>query len=196
MSAMTVTLARSLTLEEWGAMDEDDEGELVEGVLVEEEMPGSLHEVVVCWLTRILGDWLARRGGFVLGSGAKFAVRPRRGRIPDASVFLPGRKPPAQGIIHIPPDVVIEVVSPSPRDERRDRIDKLADYAAFGVRWYWLVDPALRSFEILELDAQGRYAHACAATDASLERIPGFDGLTLDVPALWAEIDRLEKEEE
>jgi Uma2 family endonuclease len=74
-------------------------------------------------------------------------------------------------------------------------IDKLADYAAFGVRWYWLVDPALRSFEILELDAQDRYAHACAATEAPLDQVPGFDGLTLDVLALWGEIDRLEKDE-
>ena len=39
-----------MTLEEWAAMPEDDEGELVDGVLVEEEMPDLTHETVVAWL--------------------------------------------------------------------------------------------------------------------------------------------------
>jgi Uma2 family endonuclease len=194
MNAMTANPAPEMTLEEWGAMDEDDEGELVDGVLVEEEMPASRHELVVTSIVWMVRSWLAARGGgFVLGSEAKFAVLPRRGRKPDVSVYLPGgRKPPADGVIGVAPDIVVEVVSPAASDQRRDRIEKLADYAAFGVRWYWLVDPALRSFEILELGTDGRYAHAIAATDARLENVPGCEGLTLDVPALWAEIDRLE----
>jgi Uma2 family endonuclease len=194
MSAMVAHPASEMTLEQWGAMDEDDEGELVDGVLVEEEMPGYSHEVVVAWSARVLGNWLAARGGgFVAGSEAKFAVRPRRGRKPDLSLYLPGRKPPAHGVIDVPPDLVVEVVSPTARDQRRDRIEKLADYAAFGVRWYWLVDPGLRSFEILELDTDGRYAHAVAATDAPIDTVPGCAHLALDVPALWREIDRLEE---
>jgi Uma2 family endonuclease len=194
MSAMTANPAPEMTLEEWGAMDEDDEGELVDGILVEEEMPASRHELVVTSLVWMLRSWLAiQSGGFVLGSEAKFAVRPRRGRKPDVSVYLPGgRKPQAEGVIDVPPDIVVEVVSPSPRDQRRDRIEKLADYAAFGVRWYWIVDPGLRSVEILELGSDGRYAHAVAATDHRLDGVPGCQGLSLDVPALWAEIDRLD----
>ena len=42
--------ARAMTLEEWAALDEEVEGELVDGILEEEEMPSFLHEIVVAWL--------------------------------------------------------------------------------------------------------------------------------------------------
>ncbi len=182
-----------MTLDQWAAMDEDEEGELVDGILVEEEMPSCVHELAVTWLVRMLGNWLGSRGGFVFGSEAKFAVAPQRGRKPDLTVYLPGgRRPEARGIVRVPPDIAVEIVSPTPRDGRRDRVEKVADYAQFGVRWYWLVDPSFRSFEILERDADGRYVHALAATDEPLAP-PGCDGLVIDVPALWAEIARLEE---
>ena len=36
-----------MTLEQWADMDEDEPGELVDGALVEEEVPTILHEAVV-----------------------------------------------------------------------------------------------------------------------------------------------------
>jgi Uma2 family endonuclease len=95
-------------------------------------------------------------------------------------------------LIRIPPDVAIEIVSSTPRDGWRDRVEKMADYAAFGVAWYWLLGPQLRSLEIFELDAQGRYLHVLGASTGTLLNIPGCDGLTLDLDAIWAAIDNLE----
>lgn len=181
-----------LSLEEWFGLPEDELGELVDGRLEEEEVPDYLHEVLVMLLGRALGGWLFPRGGWVGGSDAKFAVSRGRGRKPDLSAYLPGHKPPARGLIRTPPDIAIEVVSPTPRDGRRDRVEKLADYAAFGVKWYWILDPQLKSLEILELVPSGRYLHALAASNGRLEQIPGCEGLTLDLDELWAAIDRLE----
>ncbi len=186
-------LGRQLTFEEWAAMDEDEPGELVDGYLEEEEVPNVIHEVVLTWLATLFRTWLGRRG-WVIGSGAKFAVRPNRGRKPDLTVYLAGeRKPPANGIVRVPPSIAVEVVSPSARDGRRDRIEKMAEYAAFGIRYYWLIDPAFRSLEIFEL-MNGHYARTAYATEGTMTFVPGCEGLTIDLDALWQEIAELERE--
>jgi Uma2 family endonuclease len=182
-----------LSLEEWSALPEDEPGELVDGRLEEEEVPDYLHELLVALLSRLLGNWIFPQGGLVAGSDAKFAVGSGRGRKPDLTVYLPGsRRPPARGLVRVPPDIAIEIVSSTPRDGRRDRVEKLADYAAFGVAWYWLLDPQLRSLEILELAPQGHYLHVLGASTGTLDKVPGCDGLSLDLDALWAAIDALE----
>lgn len=180
-----------MTLEEWAALPEDVEGELVDGVLVEEEVPDYTHEAVVVWLLVVLRDHFRARGGDAVGSGLKLGVTPRRGRIGDVVAYARGRRPPARGVVRVPPDVIVEVVSPRPSDERRDRVQKPDDYAAFGVRWYWLVDPELRTFEVWELGADGRYVRALGAEAGRIERVPGCDGLVVDLDALWAEVDAL-----
>ena len=181
-----------ISLEEWFALPENEPGELVEGRLEEEEVPDYLHELLVMLLGRLLGNWTFPQGGLVAGSDAKFAVGAARGRKPDLTVYLPGgRRPPARGLIRVPPDIAVEVVSPTPSDGRRDRVEKMADYAAFGVAWYWLVDPQLRSLEILQLTPQGRYLHVLGATTGTLATVPGCEGLTLDLDALWAAVDDL-----
>ena len=179
------------SIEEWAAMPEDEPGEFVDGYLVEEEMADYEHETVVSFANAALRGWVVPRGGFVAGSEAKFAIGEGLGRKPDLSVFLPGGSiPPRRGPIHVPPDIMIEVLSPTSLDVRRDRSEKVYDYAAFGVRWYWLIDPALRTLEILELGIDGRYIHMLTAEEGSVT-IPGCVDFTLDLDALWAELARL-----
>jgi Uma2 family endonuclease len=192
-ASMERSAGPGMTLAQWADMDEDEPGELVDGRLVEEEDVGALHDAIVAWLIGVFTRWLGARGT-VLVSDTRFGVSPRRGRKPDASVYLPGRKPPAHGLVTTPPDIMIEVVSPRPRDARRDRVEKMNEYAAFGVRFYWIVDPALRSFESFELDAHGRYVKTVGALDGVIEEVPGCEGLSIDLDALWAVADRLEAE--
>lgn len=185
-----------MTLAAWAQLPEDEEGELVDGRLVEEEMPDAIHEVIVVWLTFTLHGWLAPRRGVVLGSELRLAVSARRGRKADALVYLPGsKKPPARGLVRTPPDIILEVVSASPRDGRRDRVEKFDEYAAFGIKWYWIVDPALRTLEISELGADGRYVRALGASAGKVEQVPGCEGLALDLDAMWQEVDALESGE-
>jgi Uma2 family endonuclease len=186
-----------MTLDEWADLDEDEEGELVDGRLEEEEMPTWLHEEIVRWLIRTVDAWLAPIGGRIFGSEAKLRVSAHSGRKPDACMYLPGRPLPARNgsSTRRPPSVVIEVLSPRPRDIRRDVIDKMRDYAAFGVPFYWIVDPQARTLEVFELGADGRYAVALGAADGA-HAVPGCAGLTLDLDAMWSSADALPEGDE
>jgi Uma2 family endonuclease len=178
-----------MTLEQWAALDDEIEGELVDGVLEQEEMPSFLHEIVVAWFIRTLGTWARRRRGQVAASETKIAVGPRRGRKPDVSVYLPSGMPELSSpLVRVAPHVVVEVTSPRPRDVRRDRVDKVRDYARAGVQYYWIVDPQLRSLEIFELASDGRYTIALTAALGRV-RVPGCTGLSIDLNALWSEVD-------
>jgi Uma2 family endonuclease len=117
--------------------------------------------------------------------------------MPDLCVYLRGdRLPHRLGLVRVPPSIAVEVVSPTARDARRDRVEKMAEYAEFGIRWYWLVDPQMRTLEIVELGAGGRYTPALKAGNEVVSTVPGCEGLTLDLPALWARIDALPEGEE
>jgi Uma2 family endonuclease len=187
--AADVGIPKRLTLSEWADLDEDVEGELVDGVLEDEEMPSFLHEIIVSFLNEVLRRWVRRRGGQVASSEAKIAVGARRGRKPDLSVYLRGHLPGLDDpLVRTTPHLVVEVTSPRPRDARRDRVDKLRDYARAGIRYYWILDPRLRSLEVLELAGSGRYSLVLTAGDGRV-RIPGCSGLVLDLDALWQEID-------
>jgi Uma2 family endonuclease len=184
-----------MSLEEWAALPEDSAGEIVDGQLVEEEDVGYAHEVIVGWLVALLSAWVTPRGGIVATSDARFGVSPARGRKPDLTVYLPGsRKPPPRGLVKVPPDIAIEIVSPTPRDGRRDRVEKMKEYAAFGIRWYWIVDPGLRTFEIHELGSDGRYAYALGVSEGTVASVPGCEGLTLDVDAMWHQLSWFDAE--
>jgi Uma2 family endonuclease len=188
-AALDRLLGPLLTLDEWRDLPEDVPGELVDGRLVEEEMPDPLHEVIVAWLARIVGNWTDE--AIVLGSETRFALSSTHGRKPDLTVYLGGRRPPARGVVDVPPDIAVEVVSPSPRDQRRDRQDKMAEYAAFGIPFYWIVDPQQRRFEVFERTEAGTYVPRVQAGGGIVLSIPGCTGLAIDLDAMWTRVDAL-----
>jgi Uma2 family endonuclease len=78
-----------------------------------------------------------------------------------------------------PPDLVVEVLSPS--TEPRDRGVKLERYRRFGVAEYWIVDPEGCTIEVWEL-ASGAEAPVVLGAADTLRWKPASGATTLAVP--------------
>ena len=71
----------------------------------------------------------------------------------------------------------------SPSSVRRDRYDKKELYARFGVKEYWIGDPANKTLEVLTLK-EGRYElHCCIEEKGKLTSLV-LAGLELDLPEI------------
>lgn len=81
-----------------------------------------------------------------------------------------------------PPDLVVEVLSPSTR--RRDIRVKMQIYARFGVPYYWLVDAGARTVQPYELTAE-RYTAQPLLHPGDTLSCPLFPGIALDVATLF-----------
>ncbi|HWN44524.1 MAG TPA: Uma2 family endonuclease [Thermoanaerobaculia bacterium] len=168
-------------------LDEDDPRELLDGQLVEIELPTWTHERIVAALIAILTQWSwSRKAGQVLASGYRLRIDERRGTMPDVQFYRKGNPPSGQekGLECGRPDLVVEVISPSSRS--KDSVRKLYDYAAIGVPEYWLLDPEAHTLERLVL-RDGVYSIVEAVEGDALFQPEEFDGLEVDLGRLWNE---------
>jgi len=84
--------------------------------------------------------------------------------------------------IHGPPDLVVEIMSPS--SVRHDSIQKLAIYAQTGVPEYWLIDPVRQEIAIYRF-AELVDRPILRAARGDCVRSPLFPDLTIDVSAIF-----------
>ena len=126
--------------------------ELLDGVVVVSPSPGFAHQRAVINLAALL---LAAEVGDARTLVAPYDVPLALARKlqPDVLV-LPAREATV-------PVLCVEVLSPSGR--RYDREIKRAAYETGGISSYWLLDPAVPSIEVLELDASGAYVLVATA---------------------------------
>jgi Uma2 family endonuclease len=184
---MTTPGAAPYTWDDFVALDEDDLRELIDGELVEVEVPTARHEDIVMLLGHYLTAWAeAGRGGRGRGSGYKVRISDRRGVMPDVQFYRGGNdaaRGQDLGLVRGRPDLVVEIVSPSSR--RYDRVTKLRWYAQIAVPEYWIVDPDARTLEQLVLQ-DGAYAIVAALEDEETFRPETFPGLEIPLAKLWA----------
>lgn len=174
----------TFTWKDFVALDEDDPRELIDGVLLEVDVPTRLHEHIVAMLTYFMVGWSRRHGGQVLVSGYRIRVSARRGVMPDLQYFGPARARhlPESGLAKGRPDLAVEVISP--RSRRHDRVTKRAWYASIGVPEYWIVDPEARTLDRLVL-AGAEFRLATTARESATFAPPSFTGLAIPLAELW-----------
>ncbi|MEO7093181.1 MAG: Uma2 family endonuclease [Polyangiales bacterium] len=91
-------------------------------------------------------------------------------------------KPWGKRPVDVVPDWICEVISPS--NVAHDRVKKRRLYAASGVPFYWLIDPAARTLEALRL-VEGTWVDAGSFDEESRAAIPPFEAIELDVGRLF-----------
>ncbi len=173
---------RLFTWDDFILLDDEDKRELIDGCLVEVEVPSREHEALVMMLGFFLVGWTRQHGGQVLSSGYKVRVGRNRGVMPDIQYFRADRDPPSGGLQEGAPDLVVEVISPS--SERYDRKVKFEYYRAIGAPEYWLVDLQNRLLTRYLL-VQGQYIVAGHHDDTEVLVPETFQGLEIPLAEVF-----------
>ncbi len=137
-----------MTLEEYAQLPDDDLyiDEVSRGLLVREPRPGHEHGRVQWRLGIMLGLFVREHGlgDVVAESGFILERDPLTLRGPDVSFVARSRYGDTRpkGWAEFPPDLAVEILSPS--DRRARMSEKIAQYFAAGTRLVWLIDPKKR----------------------------------------------------
>ena len=163
--------------------------ELINGRLEFLPMPTELHQALVGFLYHALLSFVTK-GKLGIVPFPPLRVRVPRGhfREPDVLFLRNENFHLRTNRIWSGADVVMEVVSPDPKDRKRDYDEKLVDYAEAGIAEYWIVDAERQSVIVHRLDGKhyavhGQFTPGQQATSALL------DGFAVDVSALFAVAD-------
>jgi len=129
--------------------------ELSEGELIMPPHPTHTHQMIVGKLYRALHDFVAERDlGLVQVGPLPVRLWPGKIREPDILFVAEEHSDRIDEQVYGPPDLAVEVLSPSTR--RTDRLEKMMEYAQAGVREYWIVDPQAQTVEVFVL-REGAY---------------------------------------
>jgi len=151
-----MTVERKLTAAQfWNYLQQHDHGdrivELINGAIV--EMPANLYSsALAARLIILIGLFVQQHGlGFVTGADGGYTIDDENLFAPDVAYISRTRQQtlPYDGFGPLPPDLAVEVISPSDLKDPKRRIeDKLAAYRAAGVPMIWIVYPERREVEV------------------------------------------------
>lgn len=174
-----------LTYQEYLELPNDrNRYEILEGELEVNPAPNVAHQRAVVNLSYLLvAHTRAHRLGQVLVAPTDVILSDITVVQPDllfisserASIVLPQH-------VRGAPDLVVEVISPT--SEKTDRDVKRQLYARYGVRCYWLVDPAARTLTAFMLDGD-RYRPVASASGDQEFRAAPFEDLAIPLADVW-----------
>src|SRR5690349_3427812 len=127
--------------------------EFCDGFLEFPPMPTTLHQWIVFYLIKQLDAFVEKKDlGWTLPAGLRVRLRRRKFREPDVVFMLRDHAQRIHKKFWSGADLVMEVVSGSPEDRRRDLVVKKAEYAKAKISEYWIVDPKRSAITVLWLN--------------------------------------------
>ena len=154
--------------------------EVIDGELAVTPSPTSWHQIGIANLMHVLDNFVREhRLGRLLPSPIDVLFGEGDYLQPDL-VFVRADRAHlvSERGIEGPPDIVVEILSPSTAD--RDRGIKLERYRHFGVADYWIVDLEAKAIEVWRL-ADSAQEPVVVGTGETLRWTPVEGGPTLDV---------------
>jgi Uma2 family endonuclease len=131
--------------------------ELTDGRLDVLPIPTDKHQAILSYLLLVLVAYAKQHGGWARPAGLRVRLGPERMREPDVCFLSADHGAFKQSEFWTFADLVVEVVSDSPRDRDRDYVDKRREYAEARIPEYWIVDPAEQRITVLALGEDGAY---------------------------------------
>jgi len=189
MEQRTLYLApRPITFDEFVTLfGEDDDVELLDGVVVQRMAAQLEHEKLFAWLFTLLNLYVAQHDiGILLGSRTAVRVTGFRGRVPDFVFVRKDRQDIVkQQAIDAAPDLVIESVSPN--DRPSDLLPLEADYRSLGVPEIVFIDQPHQRVRILRRNSEtGDYTEDIPPADGTV-RFATLGDITVAASALLTE---------
>ncbi len=139
---------RLITGEEFLAMNDEENCELINGRIVRMGWNSGMHTYFISTLDSLLRIFVVgKKLGYVLAGDVGIYIRrnPDSVRCADIAFYSKERLPeiPTTGFMTIAPNLAVEIISPG--STFNDMMAKVEEYFAIGVERVWLVSPSAKS---------------------------------------------------
>ncbi len=176
------------------ALGDDIRAEIIGGTIVQKAGPAPDHSRSQLATGRVLGQRFDRRpggrwpGGWWFGTEIDVEYETHEvychdiaGWRRDRVASFPNTRP-----IRIRPDWVCELLSP--RNEKRDLVDKLQGLHRAAVPYYWIANPQDRTLVVHRWEPKG-YLIVLTASAGEVVRAEPFDAVELAIDVLFGDAD-------
>ncbi len=177
--------SRRLTLADYEALPDDQDYEIVEGILFVAPRARALHQIVASRLAAFLIMYVEAENLGVVVPDADLIIDAHNTYVsPDIMLFLGDRMAAIDRTdwLRVLPDLIVEVISPA--STTHDQRTKRDIYARVGVPHYWIVYPQTQTMSEYVLHADGLYhertTHAHDTFTSAL-----LPDLHIDLPRLF-----------
>ena len=166
-----VTIEELLDNPQWGRC------ELNSGKVMSMAPTGMEHGDLALEIGAQMRTYVKKQGlGKVMGTDVGFLITRNPDTMREADVMFISTARlkdagPKQGLSLIPPDLAVEIVSPS--DRWSEVVEKVETYLRAGVKIVWVVDPKTRTAQVYRFGQSVLSLHESDALDGA-EILPGF----------------------